>query len=168
MITTTKILAVLMAALLLTSGVIYAQEAEENMGEQNGTEMMEEVQYRAGILDLETLLEMDPALKELAEEYQTKLAEITETDSETQEAEIQDLKTEYTALSINQTKIDFADFAEEYGLDILVINETAVYNPKELAPENITEFQNMRTYFKSYLDNQSQTAETNDTENSEE
>lgn len=168
MITKTKILTVLMALLLLTTGVIYAQGPEGNMDQQNGTEMIkEEGQYRAGLLYLEDLLEMDPALETLNEEYQTKLDEINSNDSEDKEAQIQDLKTEYTALSIEQTEADFSQFSEEFGLDILVVNKTAVYNPKELDPQNITEFENMSTYFKSHLDNQAEAAETNEMEETE-
>lgn len=160
MITRSKILTVLMALLLLATGVIYAQDSEGDMDQQN--EMMEqEGQYRAGLLYLEDLLEMDPTLETLAEEYQTKLAEIKAADGEDKEAQIRELKTEYTSLSIEKTKADFTAFAEEFGLDILVINETAVYNSKELDPQNITEFENMNSYFKSYLDNMSAETEEN-------
>lgn len=163
MITRTRILTVLMVFLLLTTGVVYAQGSDGTLNEQNETEMMEqEAQYRAGLLYLEDFLELDPKLEKLAEEYQTKLEEINAGDSENKEDQIKDLKIEYTALSLEQTETDFASFAEEFGLDILLINETAVYNPKELDPQNIAEFENMNSYFKSYLNNQVEKTETND------
>lgn len=161
MITRSKILTILMAVLLLATGAVYAQGSDGAMDQENGTEMMEEQgEYKAGLLYLEDLLNADPKLKDLAEEYQTKLDEIKASNSEDQEAQIKDLKTEYTALSLNQTEADFTAFAEEFGLEILVVNETAVYNPKELDPQNITEFENMNSYFKSYLNNETEATDS--------
>lgn len=135
-----------MAMLILASGVVYihAQEQKNEVANQNS-------KYKAGTIELGKLLEMHPDTQDIYQKYQEKLTQIKENNSEDTETQIEQLNQEYISLVKNSIQNDLDQFVKEFGLDVLLVNNKIISGNQNISPEELTNVQDVSSYFMSYL-----------------
>lgn len=149
-----KVLAILMTMVLMFVGTGYIH-AEEGTTEENVSSM--EVEYKVGMVKIESILELYPDTQDLYVMYQEELAQLetdvsAEENGEEEVAGLEELNQKYIVLLTDKIQDDLDQFTYNLGLDVLLIDNTIVSGDKDLNPEDFSEIIDVTQYLGTYLE----------------
>jgi len=102
----------------------------------------------AGMINLEELMAVHPKTRKLHNEYITEKEKLQAEENSAEN--IENLKDNYTTLVIEKTKSDLIKFAEKEDLNLLLVNDKAVFGSKT-EYQDLTEVNNQTDSFKKFL-----------------
>jgi len=156
-----KILVVLSVMVLIAFGAnnIFAEEESTSTNQQD-------TEFKAGMVKLESILELHPDTQDLYTEYQNELSQLNTTTSDEgddKETTVKKLKQKYISLLRNKIQGDLDQFTNSLDLDVLLIDNTIVNGNPDINPDNLSNITDLTQYLETYLSELNSTT-TNSTE----